>query len=159
LTRPHQALREAGILLLVATTLGFVYTAAFEKGLFAHTAPTPPAPIVGLQAPVMVTLDQAKAYFDERQALFIDARHEFDFNLGHIKGAINIPLNVYEIKRIVLDSIPRTRMLIVYCDGAECNSSIELSVKVAKEGYSDVKIFFGGWREWTESRYPIAKSQ
>ena len=153
-----QALREAGVLLLVATALGSIYTAATEKGLFAHTTPTIPASTAGFVAPTMVTRDQAQAYFDSGKALFIDARHEFDFKLGHIRGAISIPLSIYQTKRAVLDSIPKNQLLVAYCDGAECNSSIELSVKLAKEGYTDVKIFFGGWREWMESNLPIDKS-
>ena len=158
MTRLLQALREAGVLLLVAAALGFIYTAATEKGMFAHLPPVPPAQAGGLLAPAMISRDQAQAYFEGRSALFIDARHEFDYNLGHIRGAINIPLRMYDTKKVVLDTIPQNRVLVVYCDGAECNSSIELSVKLAKDGYTDVKIFFGGWREWTASNLPIDKS-
>jgi rhodanese-related sulfurtransferase len=159
LTRLHQAFREAGVLLLVAAALGFIYTAATEKGLFAHPTPTAPGQPAGLLAPAMVTRDQAQAWFNSGTAVFIDARHEFDFKLGHIRGAINIPLRMYETKMALLDTIPKNRLLITYCDGAECNSSIELSVKLAKDGYSVVKIFFGGWREWTEANLPIDTSQ
>ncbi|MCX6142904.1 MAG: rhodanese-like domain-containing protein [Ignavibacteriales bacterium] len=158
MTRLLQALREAGVLLLVATALGFIYTAATEKGLFARPAPTLPANTAGLLAPTMVTRDQAHAYFNSGKALFIDARHDFDYKLGHIRGAINIPLSIYQTKKAVLDTIPKNRLIVAYCDGAECNSSIEVSVKLAKEGYTDVKIFFGGWREWMESNLPIDKS-
>jgi rhodanese-related sulfurtransferase len=159
LNRLLQALREAGILLVIATALGVVYTAASQKGMFAHTAPPlPPLSASDLSAPVMISRDQAQAYFEAGKAVFIDARHEFDYNLGHIRGAINIPLRMFEKKKSVLDSIPKTRILVAYCDGAECNSSIELSVNLAKAGYSDVKIFFGGWREWTASNLPIDKT-
>lgn len=157
MTRLHQALQEAGALLLVATALSFIYTAATEKGLFARQAPSLPAQIAGMQAPVMITAEQAKAYFDSGEALFIDARHDFDYKLGHVRGAISMPLNVYETKRTTLDTIPKSRLLVAYCDGAECNSSIELSVKLAKDGFGDVKIFFGGWREWTDLNYPIER--
>jgi len=158
LTRLHQAMREAVLLLLVAATLGFIYTASVEKGLFARPAPAHTAESAGLMAPAMITRDQAQVYFDSGAAVFIDARHEFDYKLGHIRGAINIPLRTYETKKAVLDSIPRNRLLVAYCDGAECNSSIELSVKLAKDGYTNVKMFFGGWREWTTSNLPIDKS-
>jgi rhodanese-related sulfurtransferase len=153
-----QALREAGALLLVAAALGFIYTAATEKGLFARPLPIPPPQPAGLLAPAMVTRDQAQVYYNSGSAVFIDARHEFDYKLGHIRGAINIPLRMYETKKAAIDTIPKNRLLVAYCDGAECNSSIELSVKLAKDGYSDVKIFFGGWREWTASSLPIDKS-
>ena len=146
------------MLLLVAAALGFIYTAATEKGMFARLAPTLPAQSAGLLAPAMISRDQAQAYFEAGATVFIDARHEFDYKLGHIRGAINIPLRMYETKKAVLDTIPKTRLLVAYCDGAECNSSIELSVKLAKDGHTDVKIFFGGWREWTASNLPIDKS-
>ena len=158
MTRLLQALREAGVLLLVATALGFIYTAATEKGLFARADLTVPMHSSGMLAPTMVTRDQAQAYFNSGKALFIDARHEFDYKLGHIRGAISIPLNIFETKKAVLDTIPKNRLLVAYCDGEECNSSIELSVKLAKEGYTDVKIFFGGWREWMDLNLPIDKS-
>jgi len=158
LTRLLQALREAGMLLLVAAALGFIYTAATEKGMFAHLPPVPPSQTGGLLAPAMISRDQAQAYYESGTAVFVDARHEFDFKLGHIRRAINIPLRMYETKKSILDAIPKNRLLIAYCDGAECNSSIELSVKLAKDGYTDVKIFFGGWSEWTASNLPTDKT-
>ena len=151
-------MHEAVLLLLVAAALGFIYTASVEKGLFARPAPARTAESTGLLAPAMITRDQAQIYFNSRTAVFIDARHEFDYKLGHIRGAINIPLRTYGTKKAVLDTIPRNRLLVAYCDGAECNSSIELSVKLAKDGYTNVKMFFGGWREWTASNLPIDKS-
>ena len=157
MSRVQRALREAAVLLLVAAALGFIYTAATEKGLFARRSTLPPR-AAGLLAPVMVTRDQAQLYFESRRAVFIDARHEFDYKLGHIRGAVNIPLRMYETKKAVLDTIPKNWLLVAYCDGAECNSSIELSVKLAKDGYTDVKIFFDGWREWTAANLPSDKS-
>ena len=154
--RLRQALREAGVLLIAAVALGFIYTAATERGLFARRTPGLPA---GLSAPAMISREQAQAYFETGAALFVDARHEFDYKLGHIRGAINIPLRLYEAKKTLVDSIPRNQLLVAYCDGAECNSSIELSVKLAKDGHRNVKIFFGGWRDWTESHLPIDKAR
>jgi rhodanese-related sulfurtransferase len=158
LIRFLQALREAGALLIVAGALGLVYTGSTEKGLFAHLPPQAPTLPKGLAAPVMISREQAQALFESGNVVFIDARHEYDFKLGHIKGAVNIPLRMFEKMKDILDTIPKARTLVAYCDGAECNSSIELSVDLAKAGYADVKIFFGGWREWTSSHLPTAKT-
>jgi rhodanese-related sulfurtransferase len=157
LIRFKQALREAGILILVACALGLVYTSATEKGMFARTPRPKSAQRPDVATPSMINRDEAKRYFDSGSAVFVDARHDFDFKLGHIKGAINVPLKDYDGAKGILSSVPKDRMIIAYCDGAECNSSIELSVKLMKEGYKDVKIFFGGWREWTEANLPIEK--
>ena len=161
----RQAFREAGMLLFFATALGFLYTAATGKGLFADPAsassvePAKTAtPLTGDHAPVLISLDEARNLFESGEVLFIDSRHEFDFQLGHISGAVNIPLKEIENKKDSLSSVPKDRLLIVYCDGAECNSSIELSSKLFQSGYSNVRIFFGGWREWEAARLPIVAS-
>jgi rhodanese-related sulfurtransferase len=154
----RQALREATALLLVAVALGFIYTAATEKGLFARSAVRKATIPAGSEAPLMITVDEAWSYYQVRTTVFVDARHDFDFKLGHIKGAINVPLKDYDLRKSVLDSIAHDRVVVAYCDGAECNSSIELSVKLMKDGYTNVKIFFGGWREWEAANHPIEKT-
>jgi rhodanese-related sulfurtransferase len=107
----------------------------------------------------MVSRDEARSLFESGSAVFVDARHSFDFDLSHIKGAISVPLKDYDVKKAALDGIPKDRLIVVYCDGAECNSSIELSVKLMTDGYRNVRIFFGGWREWIDANLPIGKQR
>jgi rhodanese-related sulfurtransferase len=157
LIRFKLALREAGILILVACALGLVYTSATEKGMFARSVSTTKAQRADVPSPSMISLDEAKGMFEAGSAVFIDARHDFDFNLGHIRGALNVPLKDYDAKKSALNGFPKDRQMIAYCDGAECNSSIELSVKLMKDGYKNVRIFYGGWREWRDAHLPIEK--
>lgn len=159
MTRLWGALREAGALLLAATALGFVYSAAMQKGIFGPSlAPTEARSVSSPLAPVMIPLDSAKAYFAAGQALFVDARHEFDYELGHIKGALNVALSEYDAKKTILSTTPKDKLIVVYCDGAECNSSIEFSAKLFADGFTDVKIFFGGWKEWEAAHLPMEGS-
>lgn len=155
----QQGLREAGLILLTACVLGFSYTATFKKAIFAgsNLNSTSPATASKNQLP-MISLDEAKGLFDAGQTVFIDARHEFDFKLGHIKGAVNIPLKDFEARRDSFDVYPKDKSIVAYCDGAQCNSSIELSVKLLAAGYTNVKVFFGGWKEWTDGQFPMDKS-
>ena len=155
--RFKEALREAGILILVACALGLVYTSATEKGMFARTPRTKTAQRADIPTPSMISLDEARSSFESGLAVFVDARHDIDFNLGHIQGALNVPLSDYDVKKSVLRGIPKDHLIIAYCDGSECNSSIELSVKLMKDGYKSVRIFFGGWREWVDAKLPIEK--
>ena len=157
--RFKQALREAGILVLIAGALGLIYTSATEKGLFARSPKAVGSLRFDAPAPSMISREEARVLFDSSSAVFVDARHDFDYNLGHIKGAISVPLKDYDLKKGVLNGIPKNRIIIAYCDGAECNSSIELSVKLMKDGYRNVKIFFGGWREWVDANLPIEKQR
>jgi rhodanese-related sulfurtransferase len=149
---PHvnTPLREVLIILIVSTMLGFSYTFVMSKGFFA---PTPANTETKAEAaPIFVSYEEVKSLFDTGQALFVDARHEYDYNLGHIKGAINVPLKDFELARSPLVNIPKEKLLVTYCDGADCNSSIELAQKLAAAGFTDVKMFFGGWKEWQTHR-------
>lgn len=148
------AIRESLLLLTAATLLGFSYTAIAKKGLFAETgsASLPPP------SPPMISLQEVQAIFHSGEAVFIDARHAYDYRLGHIKGAINIPLAEYERMNDIVRAIPKEKLIVVYCDGAECNSSIQFAVKLSSEGFTNVKIFFGGWREWEAEKLPTEKA-
>jgi rhodanese-related sulfurtransferase len=149
------AARESGLIVCAAIVLGFSYTAFTGKGFFGkgdsvdslHTSVTGPAPAT-------ISLAEAKSLFDSGQALFVDSRHAFDFRMGHIESAINIPLNKLDSESQAIATLPRNKTIVVYCDGSECNSSIELAAKLYERGIGGLKIFFGGWEEWTANKYP-----
>ena len=59
-----------------------------------------------------ITLADAKKDFDGGKAVFIDTRDEASFNQEHVKGALNIPLNLLKQR---FDTIPKGKKLVVYC--------------------------------------------
>ena len=153
MTRFQRAVREALAIALVGATLGFAYTALQGRGVFA---PDGPQTSVSVSAsPTMVQLPEALRLFELNQALFIDARHTFEYSRGHIPGAVSLPIGEFDTATDLLASLPKDKVLITYCDGAECNSSINLAAKLHETGFSGVRIFFGGWNEWTGQDLPI----
>jgi rhodanese-related sulfurtransferase len=148
----RQPILEALLLIIAAAVLGFAYTYVTKQGLFSKEKPGIPATSAKLE---MISLDKAKELYESHDALFIDSRHEFEYKMGHIHGSINIALNKIDTDHVQLESIPKEKMLVIYCDGVECNSSIELAVKLLDLKYTNVKIFFGGWQEWKKNNYPI----
>ena len=150
----RQALREALLLLVMAIGVGVAYTWFTHQGFFTKVQPGPSPSNSNLE---MISLATAKEHFESGNALFVDARHEYDFQQGHIRGAVNIPLKDIDVQIARLGKISKDKFLIVYCDGAECNSSIELSVKLTESGFTNVKIFFGGWQEWISAKLPDEK--
>jgi rhodanese-related sulfurtransferase len=142
---------DALFIVAVSAAIGLGYAAFTRQGLFAERQ----APIAdGLAAnpPQFVLFDEATQLFQSGEATFVDARHEFDYKLGHIKGAINVPLKDFSPEEV--RDLSKGKTLVVYCDGQECNSSVELAKQLASLGFTRVKIFFGGWREWTENKQP-----
>jgi rhodanese-related sulfurtransferase len=150
----RQALREALILLSASVVLGVAYSFVTNKGLFLKAQEIQTVEPSNLE---MITLATARELFDSKTALFVDARHEFDYGDGHIQGAVNVELKSFDSHRARLTGTPKSKLLVVYCDGAECNSSIELALKLMDSGFMNVKVFFGGWQEWKSAGLPSEK--
>ena len=151
----QNALREAVLITVAAVLLGTAYNALTSKGIFGRANSQPAAtPPVQEVAPTFIIFEEALAFFNSGEGLFVDSRHEYDYKLGHIKGAVNLPLKELDTHTAVYAGWPKDKLLTVYCDGAECNSSIELAKKLSAAGFTNVKIFFGGWTEWQANGKP-----
>jgi rhodanese-related sulfurtransferase len=156
----RQATKESVFIICAAILLGFSYTFVSGKGLFAASGLAKgPSDHSAVSPPVSINLAEAKSLFEGDSALFVDARHYFDYRRGHIKSAVSIPLNEFDSMQKRIASLPRDRVIVVYCDGSECNSSIELAAKLSEEGFAGIRIFFGGWEEWVSGNLPTEKSQ
>lgn len=105
--------------------------------------------------PQAIKLEQAFALY-KKNVLFIDARDESDYLAGHITGAINIPFEDLDNYKQELEQIPKDKPIVVYCAGSECDLSVLLGDILFEKGYKQVYVFFGGWVEWQEAKYPIA---
>jgi len=147
--RLSRAFREAAGLLAISCLLGLAYNVVQQKGAFAERNPLLlSTEVQPSSSPAFIAYDEAVALLRSRNALFIDSRTEYDYNIAHIEGAVNIPLKQFDQRWDLLASIPRDRLIVTYCDGEECNSSIELAKKLSAAGFSQIRIFFGGWKEW-----------
>ena len=145
----HSAAREAVFLLVISLLLGLSYNGITGKGIFDPRHRARPASTSNVQAPEIIPLERAQTLFASG-AVFIDSRHAYDFELGHITGAFSIPLKSADDDIAAL-TVPRDRTLVVYCDGADCNSSLEIGSKLSLAGFTSVKIFFSGWQAWKQA--------
>jgi len=148
----RQLFKEALLIITAAIVLGFAYTFLTKQGFFSSEDTAVSVPNTNLE---MISLEKAKKLYESHDALFIDSRHNYEYKMGHIHGSINITFNEIDTNSIMLEDIPKEKMLIIYCDGAECNSSIELALKLIELKFINVKIFFGGWQEWKTHNYPV----
>jgi ArsR family transcriptional regulator len=74
----------------------------------------------------------------------LDVRPEDEFALGHVPGALNIP--VEKLKRR-LSELPRNQDIVAYCRGAYCVFSFEAVALLRKRGYS-IRRLEDGFPEW-----------
>ena len=105
--------------------------------------------------PMAINLEFAKYLFDEKSAVFIDARDSEDYELGHIENAVNIPFDYYEDYEEVIDSLDDTAVHVIYCSGEECSLSMDLADYLFNEMvFEKILIFEGGWPQWRDAEYP-----
>lgn len=89
-----------------------------------------------------VTLD--KAIDEQKDSLLLDVRPSDEYDAGHIKGAINIPLDQLESN---LDQLPRQRQIIVYCRGRLCAYSNQAARYLNEQGFN-ARSLNNTYQEW-----------
>ena len=110
-----------------------------------------------------------RGYFDDRDALeavsrrelldrlaagvvtVLDVRPEDEFALGHLPGAINLPLGELERRLAELDP---EREIVAYCRGPYCVLSYEAVARLRAGGFS-VRRLEDGLPEWRAAGLPI----
>jgi rhodanese-related sulfurtransferase len=101
--------------------------------------------------------EEAKAAWDAKDSLFIDARAKSEYDQAHIPGAIPMPVGEFDKYFAMYEGkIKHAKHLITYCHGVGC----QLSNKVAQKLYNDKKLknvgsFFGGWPQWQQHNMPV----
>jgi rhodanese-related sulfurtransferase/DNA-binding transcriptional ArsR family regulator len=82
----------------------------------------------------------------------LDVRPEDEFALGHLPGAINIPLG--ELERRLADLDPRQE-IVAYCRGPYCVLSYEAVAMLRARGFQ-VRRLEDGLPEWRAAGLPVA---
>jgi ArsR family transcriptional regulator len=81
----------------------------------------------------------------------LDVRSEDEFALGHLPGALNIPLAELERR---LAELPANREVIAYCRGPYCVLSFEAVASLRARGYV-VHRLEDGYPEWKAAGLPV----
>ncbi|MGH7044219.1 MAG: ArsR/SmtB family transcription factor [Acetobacteraceae bacterium] len=81
----------------------------------------------------------------------LDVRPEDEFALGHLPGALNVPLSVLERH---LAALPREKEIVAYCRGPYCVLSFEAVAALRARGYR-VRRLEDGYPEWRAAGLPV----
>ena len=105
-----------------------------------------------------LNLTEVKQAFDRGDAVFVDARSAFDYEAGHIPGALHLSSHASAARlREVLASYPADSRVIAYCSGSGCQSSSTLAKRLVEESVRDeVYVLTGGWPAWQAAGFPVA---
>jgi ArsR family transcriptional regulator len=98
-----------------------------------------------------VTRKELREMIREGAVTVLDVRLPDEFALGHVPGAVNIPLRALK-KRLA--EIKTDREIVAYCRGAYCIWSFEAVALLRARGFK-VRRLEGGLPEWRAAGLPI----
>ena len=87
-------------------------------------------------------------------AIALDVRPADEFEVGHLKGAINIPLA--DLEKHLAD-LPPNKEIIAYCRGPYCVLSYEAVATLREKGYTVFRLD-GGYPDWKASGLPVTNN-
>ena len=152
----RQALSLGALAVLVAAAVQLPLVSRFVRGEFRDTF-FPASEYPGIR---MITLAEGEDLWRTGLAVVLDARAEGLFAQGHIPGARNIPAAPAGLG--LPDGLlgaARNMILVVYCEGDDCQSSLVLARRLHDEGFRDIRVLTGGWREWERAGLPAEKAE
>ena len=88
--------------------------------------------------------------------VIIDSRIAADYERGRIEGAVNLTdteMTPESLAAIAAKDMP----VLFYCNGAECERSVNACTKAVSWGWTDVMWYPGGINEWKANDLPLIR--
>lgn len=98
-----------------------------------------------------VSREELIARLKDGSVTLLDVRPEEEFALGHLPGAINVPVN--ELQRRLAD-LPKRREVVAYCRGPYCVMSFEAVSALRTKGYRARRLE-DGFPEWKAAGHAV----
>jgi len=100
------------------------------------------------------SLDTVKKKLDDKKAVLVDVREENEWDAGHIRGAILLPLSKLRSgvdAKELAKTLPKDKVIYTHCaSGRRCLSAAEL---LKKQGY-DVRPLKQGFKDLIKAGFP-----
>lgn len=101
-------------------------------------------------------ISEVISIYEQKLAVFVDARDISDYTEGHIKGAVSFPINDFENGiAAFMEKYKPSERIVAYCSGRECEDSHILSEYLYEEGYTNISVFIDGYFSWEKNGLPI----
>jgi len=144
---------QALLLVALSGALGWLANEVRPDGLsWLNTPQETTTADMALETASDIDLEEAMRLHSTGEAVFVDARHQADYVAGHIPGAVNVPLGMFEDEiEAVLSQYGKEAKIVVYCSSITCGMAQELALALGFMEYSDVSVFAGGMEAWTQA--------
>jgi rhodanese-related sulfurtransferase len=115
------------------------------------------APPFKIAPAATVGLDEFRSAVDAKSTLILDARPSVFFEQGHVPGALNLARDDFAHDYRSLSGVleaAHDKPIIVYCSGGDCHDSRLVANALLSLGFSNVRVFTGGWDAWSAASLP-----
>jgi len=90
--------------------------------------------------------------------LLLDARAAAAYRLGHIPGALSLPVGEFAGTFAALaPRLRQARLLVVYCSGPTCDDSRALASRLWAQGLKSLLLYKGGMEDWSGGGRDVEK--
>jgi rhodanese-related sulfurtransferase len=90
------------------------------------------------------------------QTLIVDAMPDNFYGKRHVKGAVNMPVGLFDVVYLMkFSEQDKAQKIVVYGNTISRPYDREVADKLLLRGYSDVKIMDGGLKAWEANGYPV----
>ena len=103
--------------------------------------------------PISVPAREVLARLKNGLVTVLDVRPAEEFAAGHLRGAINVPVDKLET---YLSKLPKRKEVVAYCRGPYCLMSFEAVEKLRKRGFK-AKRLEDGYPEWRAAGLPVER--
>ncbi len=135
-----------GISVLLAITFNF----SNPNGI--AVVPDRPCPVPSISAPA------AMEDYRQGQSLIVDAMPNNFYQQRHIKGAVNMPMPIFDFVYLMsFSEEDRGKKIVVYGNTVSRPYDLEIADKLLMRGYRNVMVLDGGLQAWEANGYPVEK--
>lgn len=141
---------DALLILIVSAGVALLFNTSSPNGvaLLPESLFRPP--------PRAVNATEVKIMLEESDAVLVDARPVDFYRLKHIRGAVNVPLDVFDVVYMMkLNRLAPERRIIVYGRTISRHYDEEVAHRLTQRDREDVVVFTGGLSDWERQGFPV----
>jgi rhodanese-related sulfurtransferase len=102
-----------------------------------------------------ITISQAWSLY-EQQAFFVDARRKDVYVEGHVANAFRADMASFKSSTPAwVSGLPKDMILVVYCNGGDCDESEHVAKLLYASGFTAVYIMHDGYPAWKAAGHPV----
>jgi rhodanese-related sulfurtransferase len=147
------------VLVVIGAAVGLVYNAVSPAGIPVKGGKPQMWNEKGVR---MMKLDEVQYYLQQPGTVLVDARSIYEYKLGHIPGALNLPADNFDpVFPKVAPMLQKAKLVIVYCSGGSCGTSEDVANKLMEHGLTGdrLAIFSDGLPGWMGANLPIKSGE